>query len=984
MRSAQPEAVAAPMTLGGDSGAADLLTALHERLDAHFKKLRLDRDAHGAASSPLFALEHGLAANDLAALTDAERSWLRRRPPSSRHWLPFVVYCAEIGYRYQGDEYWETFEEATPGWRASNQGTVSKLFKQFATTYGGAIPTGRWAAWFTRICWPITHAILPPVFQRQLAQVLYESRGFLVPELLAEPTLLGEMLSARSTHMPDRFQCFAQNTQLLGQVASALITGEGGSPLILEATLDRLVCDLSSERESRSWLQNAKTVAHKLALRGTRRDGQAPGFGPRTSSLAVGGSSRDLITAGARFTTRRSDTGWVLEVELPDFAPLFRRSSELADAADKSRCHVTGSTGSPRVQGWLKFPGQRVRLDLWPGNDSAMFRLERAEPRLNALLADESRTPARSPWVFRLDADGIGPLLVTGQVRPGVTYLVLAADDTTWPATSWLVPETTTCTGASAAVLTVPENPTRNDLDDLHELGVGVATDFAVTPVGIVPASWGDDGYAEWIVGDDPLLQLSSSHPLESVKVALDEHLAVPCSQVPSSEAVFVSIPALPIGSHNLRFVLATSSDPAVHLEAHLVARVRESQVRSSAGSFREPIVLVASPPAPSLEEVWDSRAGIEILGPHDSAADVRVCLTTKESLGYELRLSRVRLPLESARWHRIFTDRIKAKSQAQRAYEDATVLTIEASDDELGYASLRCERSFSPLRWSLRREHDGLALRLHDNLGEPVTLNYFSFSSPDQATPFELADDLCARMPEGGLFVASADRQEAASILPRHLHDALNPVQPKCGVWSKTLDDVRRLVTVVRLWSCAWLPGDPFAALARDAVVSALTAAIAGVLGGGKWSALERQIRGGAYPDVTLLEPGLAKPRDHRLFREKIVALAAVFPDSPIEERVHQLAEVFRSTAWVHGNRGIAPGPSATDSVSTSNPEWLAEFMLRLGSAPASTPTWAATSLDAGIEVAVRSPILFRAARLLVLAVSSEESSEEESWPWP
>ncbi len=47
--------------------AVNSLAAFHDRLDEHFKQLRASRDEHGGGK-PIFALEHGLHAADIAEL----------------------------------------------------------------------------------------------------------------------------------------------------------------------------------------------------------------------------------------------------------------------------------------------------------------------------------------------------------------------------------------------------------------------------------------------------------------------------------------------------------------------------------------------------------------------------------------------------------------------------------------------------------------------------------------------------------------------------------------------------------------------------------------------------------------------------------------------------------------------------------------------------------------------------------------------------
>jgi hypothetical protein len=148
-----------------------------------------------------------------------------------------------MGYEYSGDEYWQTFAARTPGWTViEDREYVRSIFHKFASRFGGARPSGRWADHFSIICWPITHAVLPTDLQQQLVQLIFEYRMALTADLLADPSALGRRLAARSGQYSSRFQYFAQNTDLLGQVAVALLAPENdGSPYLLGSTLERIV-----------------------------------------------------------------------------------------------------------------------------------------------------------------------------------------------------------------------------------------------------------------------------------------------------------------------------------------------------------------------------------------------------------------------------------------------------------------------------------------------------------------------------------------------------------------------------------------------------------------------------------------------------------------------------------------------------------------------------------------------------------------------
>ena len=254
------------------SSTVELLQHLHESLDAHFTPLYQARAALNP-SSPVFALEHDLSPDDLELLISTVRSAIQAGL-GARHrawWLPFVVYAAEQGYDYVGDEYWRSFEQSTPGWRSDQRHWIKAWFQLFAAEYGGAVPTGAFASNFTIIAWPITHGVLPTYLQRQLAQLLFEFSGALTSDLLDDPAALGLRLVRRAPAYTERFRIFCENTTLVGQVAAALLSGEDEpTPYLLRSTLSRIVEGVSAEQQARHWLKSAQQSASRA--RGFQRD----------------------------------------------------------------------------------------------------------------------------------------------------------------------------------------------------------------------------------------------------------------------------------------------------------------------------------------------------------------------------------------------------------------------------------------------------------------------------------------------------------------------------------------------------------------------------------------------------------------------------------------------------------------------------------------------------------------------------------------
>src|SRR6185369_2699072 len=119
------------------------LIGWHQRLSSNFQALHQSRQAN--SRTPIFALEHGLAQPELSELEREVRAYIQKYTPTENSWLPWIVYSAELGYRYVGLEYWQTFEAETIGWRErGSRDWIRSKFKKFENDYGGVIPSGSW------------------------------------------------------------------------------------------------------------------------------------------------------------------------------------------------------------------------------------------------------------------------------------------------------------------------------------------------------------------------------------------------------------------------------------------------------------------------------------------------------------------------------------------------------------------------------------------------------------------------------------------------------------------------------------------------------------------------------------------------------------------------------------------------------------------------------------------------------------------------
>lgn len=991
------------------------LQELDQLLRDHFGQLRARRDLLDVAT-PLFALEHCLGPDLLDILKARVREEIRSGPPSSRWPLPYVVYAAEIGYRYE-DEFWPSFETSTPGWiQHGNRPWVRTLFSRFSEDYGGARPSGAWGKQFSIISWPITHAVLPTDLQRHLARLLSDYRHRLSPELITHPDELGSRLAGRAATTSARFRVFAQNTSLLGQVAASLLLHEDSdSPLLERRTLDRIVADLSAEEESRRWLKSARETALRLELRGLGGIGNS---GLSRAQSNGQDSERSSRVEAPKLSLRPSAAGWTIEFEPPDLSPLFERFPDLQEVLASARPQIAGaSPRAPRPRGKLLFSGLTVPLASWPPENVPPVQLEGVDEKFNTILAEECLSPFSDPCLFRLSDTSIANQIKGRQIRAGRRY-ALVTQESPGALLTWATSFAIDCANVFAYKLDVPDRLTPSDVEFAAQLGLRVISELALRPIGIEPADWDGEGSAEWIIGDDPIVEIDSTIQAVRCILMIDE---LEPSQFPwppaDGHSMYVRMVDLSLGDHELQVALVPSGENPQTISGTLRFSIREPRNRTSSGSFREALLLLPSPAAPTLEDLWEGRAALEILGPPECQVDIVASLEGHQ--GQTLvakRLDARRLPIDNAIWQSTFDGSFRRTLEVRRNYDLASSCVIHAGDPEVGFATLRFDRSFVPLRWGMGLDRDEQFLRLHDNTdGEQTTVEHYSFDRPDESRPMTPSTDGTYTDESGGLFVARSPEILATTILPpriRSLSDLqrLGREMPRITHRPRTPESLAYWASHAATWTEAETRGDPVVEKTRDDVVRAFTISIAAVVGGHAWSAAEYAVAHNGTRSLPSLELVAGSDRDPASVLRQLAAMSSGLPTLTLPERVGRFS-IFLESISIRGVANPAQGihvqlagqrqlvVSGTSGARISNGSmlastglldrtWFAEFTLRLASAPSTVERWSADAFSKALAAILESPIALRAARYLVLhlhhaGIDIEPSTPYGGWLW-
>ncbi|MFJ9946657.1 hypothetical protein [Kitasatospora sp. NPDC091207] len=912
----------------------------------------MEHDLGGEELELLLAAVRGAVADGLDA---RYRAW----------WLPFVVFAAEIGYDYDGGEFWPLWGQKAPGWEGGphwnvplNRKRIRQWFRRFADDYGGAEPRGGFASNFTIIAWPITHAVMPADLQRQMAQLLFESRGVLNAELLADPDALGGCLAARTVGYSDRFRIFCANQSLLGQVAVALLSGdEEESPYLVRSTLARLVSDLSNEQASRSWLLRARHSANQIRSRG---------FLP-TGTGATSVQRRNLVpgVVSPRLLLRHQHGGWQPYVELPDLTPLQAINAEVEHELRSLRARVEGHP-RPLARGRLLWP-DKVLLSAWPRPGARVIELERGSEAVNRLIAEHCALNTGPWWLFRKRSVGEA-LEVKGKfVRPGSEYCLVGRAGNRPPSLPWIVPTVIPVEGVHAFEFAVPEMIGAADVEQLGSLGLAVASDVSIRPVGLVPGSWDGDGAIEWLAGEPAMLAVQSAHAADKCAVTVNRGLPIVLEFPAGQPELFFALENLAVGKHDVNVALLTPETDRPLFSGSLTITIRDLHTGREAATEGTAIRLFTTPARPKMTELWDGRASLSIDGPLETRAELSITLRDEGGRDLERQLCGISVPFSDGAWAKL-TEQVLRKKKMLSAFEEAESCEVSVSRNGVGFASLVCERGFDPLRWVLVKRHNGRHdARLIDRTGSDDTqVHMFSVEDP------LVAKEQDPRMPitvpaTGGLLQATSGKLEAAVILPpepnllRHAHLAVRSS-------GDGLHEVQRLIEGHRRWLDAHVPADLFARHQQEQVLEVITTSLVSLVAGHRWANLERKRKtAGAHRQIELLDE-----------MEELVG-------EGFKQRAAAKQIARHLWEWTDSPAALSDGFSdAIEAMATSSgmgePHAAADFLLALASNPGAVANWAETERIRLLKCVLISPALIRAGRFAVLGTEALREAPDQS----
>jgi len=968
----------------------------HKKLSSHFEALARERLV---AQRRVFVLEHGLNAEEIRELQAAVRTAAASRSAEARVSLPWIVYATELGYRFSGDEYWQTFEEKTPGWEFGERTWIREQFLWFHRKFQGIRPTGPWAQHRSIICWPISNAVLPSDLQLQLARILFEMRYALNADLFGNPEKLGREIADRSWSASARLQNLCEEPLLIGQIGAALLL-EGqtaAASLILPATLRRIAADLSREQQGREWLKTARGVAVERArVRGVApiRDGRPAESGPDKAAEEI----RTLLLE-PRLVLRPTEIAgtWNVGLQLPNMTPLVERLPQARAILTESRCEVAGSSGRPLARGRLLQGVQHVSLSKWPQPGQPLLAFEKKDAHLDYVMRNCFAMPGPGPWLFRIASDGIGYALKSTAVRAGQTYLLLSGDGV-GPNVPSVRPIDIRCEGIGGVMLEIPSKLEQSYLDALKSASVVVAPNIRAWPAGTAALEWDGEGRSEWLATEQPMFGITAEAAVVSLLAKMNER-QFDLGGIPAGGTVFVGCQQLNPGRHEIELLAKYGPFGQEVPLGRLDLYIRAQRAWEGGRGTQGPLLVDVEPFNATLEQLRAGKVQLTIRGPRERELDVvaRMFQGGNDTPIFNRRLPKLTVPLTPEAWTRYVQKNLLEVQEVADLYDIANLCDIDFNGGDLGNIALRFERESVPVRWAVRKA--GGRKRQISVVSEAVGVETVEvesrvFENPDVegAKDRVVLNSWTDIPPKGGLLVARVGQFAAAIVLPPEVHD-LRDLRAAVSIKEqpRTLQSAMGTLQTIALWASARLSGSFLSGTRQRAVLRALALHLHAMLCGETWGRIERSID----------DPGAAlrllvsKPQELEIAKAIMEELPRLLEQSQ-RERIEWLYDKVRrplNLVRVHQVRQLRDGSqrwTTTGDGSPIDPVWLIEFALRLASDPAHVEAWGRETVRPAVEKLLAQPAICRMARLLVILVDQRSSPSNQGigqlysgWTW-
>jgi hypothetical protein len=827
------------------------LIELQTRLSQQYASLR---DLRTIENYSVYAIEHGLTAEELVAAQALLNTQLETAMRAdSAHWLVWIAAAAEVGYGYDGTEYWDSFVAAFPPWQQhGDRNQIRKWYLRFASEFRGLTPSGLWARQFPIIAWPITQAVLPRYLQRHFAEHLYQLRHALVRT--GELTLdeIGDLLSERYYGGSSRFEGFLQQKALTARILMAMgleDVADNVAP-IERATLDRLVRDFDKLGGTGARLREARRVLRDARFINSSKTG----FVPTARNQEQSAADAERAEKPRLVAHPVGEHAWSLSLALPDLATPLRQAGlsprDLEQARMRFRVNGEGNEWIPG-RALFGYVGQSEDpLGAYPAAEWQVFEFQLALPKAEGALRKRLVFPAQPLRLLKVRTDGSAFEVVGQHVRAKQSYLFVSVH--TIPndivQTLGLSPAPTSTSGTSVWHLQVPQNVSAAQIAALKNLGLGYALSVRLEPMGLSPRWNPATGALQFLDTEVPMFALNSDIAVREFAFSVDS--SPPVRIKPSVDGkTLVRLDQLGVGLHKVA-VSALGAATGADIEAEDIAlEVRPPAPWQKAIGGKAGVTFALEPRDATLEQLFDRIAIIRVRAPHGRSVHIEARFLGADNMPFHQEaLLQYTMPIADQRITDHVIRKLTADARAEHL-ERASRIELTILLDEYGSETIGFERDVEPLRWA---RMDAKIVRLSDDSAGEIapTVECYDLNAVEVARAVDYQSALAGveLSGKGGLLVAKLDGRHyvaLATVVPSQLSSLSDIGVPARVSAAKT--GPKKIINALKLWRSTRRLMGPMAFVGRLKAIGALEKRLELLLCGAEWASAAATMREGS-----------------------------------------------------------------------------------------------------------------------------------------
>jgi len=789
-----------------------LLEEWQNRLNDHFIELSKKK-----GDFKLFAFEHNLSAEELVDLKNSLRI-------SESNYLPWVIHTTEIGYTFRGREFWDPFKEKTINWHDSieNRNFIRNCFDKFEKSFNTISLKGSWANTFNIISHPIIHSIIPLDLQLELIKTVHNIRYLISDSTLASFELLGNLIKENSNKQNSKFSFYFSQTSLIGQFVHALFiqdrhnTGE----MIYEPALKRIIDDLENHEKKKIFWQDIKEIKEKInivpTIHKSKESTEQIDHIPQIEKLFLRPEIR-LI---------KSDDAWDVFLVLPAFQKLYNYSPKFRELLNKAKVRINHSESVDTFAINLVHSKYRFKLIKWPKLEESLIDFIVNNKKIYSInfsdLVDNSNN-----FLFKINDYNEGILDLSNIIDYNSNYILLNDGENSNENGIKI-----NCKDIRGITLY------KNDFQSINQYGYFFSNHILLKPILFPYLISAEIGLYTYFVDNTPTFLISTSNLSDNSFI---ENFTILCnnnniysfknnllSNSNNKEYVFQIFDLEP-GFYNI-IVRAEINNEGIIYRPKGSFRLNIVENNSFLNNISSPLQIYSTPYNPSLDELWDKKCIIKVLGPIGYKVKPQIIFFNDDN---EILVSKtfnnVEIPIDTNSWDSLL-DKIKDDADLIKYYDKAHKGSVIFYEQNLGKCKIDLIREIRPLQWIIKENNKVYYLKLLNDLSDNSTIElfYLSFNKPFDKVKilnndkYEYEDII----KDEGLYYAKTNDKETGIILSSmkkslDFHEFKERLPQKIEIpkFSLNVESLNNILELISIWSNANTTGNIISNIMRQKI---------------------------------------------------------------------------------------------------------------------------------------------------------------------